>query len=71
MLEAVSAMLRFGFDQMNLHRIEANVTVGNEASASLLCRLGFKLEGTWRDKVYARGQFYDLWQFSLLEDEYP
>jgi ribosomal-protein-alanine N-acetyltransferase len=69
MAEAVSAMLRFGFGPMNLHRIEANVTVGNEASAGLLRSLGFTMEGTWRDKVYARGRFHDLWQFGLLEGE--
>ncbi len=69
MTEALEAVLRFGFDRLDLHRIEANVTVGNEASAGLLRSLGFADEGTWRDKVYARNQFYDLWQFSILEDE--
>jgi ribosomal-protein-alanine N-acetyltransferase len=71
MTEALTTMIRFGFRQLNLHRIEANVTAGNEASAGLLRRLGFTMEGTWRDKVYARGQFHDLWQFSLLKHEYP
>ncbi len=70
MSEAVAAMLEFGFRRMQLHRIEANVTEGNQASAELLRRLGFKLEGTWRDKVFARGQFHNLWQFGLLENEY-
>jgi hypothetical protein len=27
-------------------------------------------EGTWRERVFARGQFHDLWQFGLLEREY-
>jgi [ribosomal protein S5]-alanine N-acetyltransferase len=70
MAEALAEILRFGFEALNLHRIEANVTRGNDASAGLLRRLGFTQEGTWRDKVYARGQFHDLWQFGLLEDEY-
>lgn len=69
MTEALQEVLTFGFRQLNLHRIEANVTVGNEASANLLHRLGFTQEGTWRDKVISRGQFVSLWQFSLLEDE--
>jgi ribosomal-protein-alanine N-acetyltransferase len=70
MAEAVAVAVRFGFLRLRLHRIEANVTAGNAASAGLLKRLGFTLEGTWRDKVYARGQFHDLWQFGLLENEY-
>jgi [ribosomal protein S5]-alanine N-acetyltransferase len=70
MREALGAVLAFGFGPMNLHRVEANVTVGNEASAGILRRLGFTLEGTWREKEYARGRFHDLWQFGLLEQEY-
>lgn len=70
MTEALTAILQFGFEQMQLHRAEANVTVGNQASGGLLRRLGFTLEGTWRDKAFSHGQFHDLWQFGLLENEY-
>lgn len=70
MREAMRAVLDFCFDQLQVHRVEADVTVGNVASAGLLKSLGFTQEGTWRDKVYVRGQFFSLWQFGLLEDEY-
>ncbi len=70
MSEAVQSVTAFCFTQLNCHRVEANVTVGNEGSAGLLKKLGFTLEGTWRDKVYWRGAFYSLWQFGLLESEY-
>ncbi len=70
MSEAVSELVRFCFNELNLHRVEANVTAGNDASAGLLRHLGFKLEGTWRDKIFWQGQFHSLWQFGLLEDEY-
>jgi len=70
MSEAVTALLRFCFNELNLHRVEANVTVGNDASAGLLRQFGFTQEGTWRDKVQWHNQFYSLWQFGLLEDEY-
>lgn len=70
MREALGAVLQFGFQQLALHRIEADVTVGNDASAGLLRGLGFTHEGTWRDKAYARGQFHGLWQFGLLAHEW-
>jgi ribosomal-protein-alanine N-acetyltransferase len=54
---------------MNLYRIEADVTVGNLASAALLKKLHFKQEGLWRQRVFARDKFWDLWQFGLLKDE--
>lgn len=70
MSEAVGALVQFCFDQLAVHRIEANVTCGNEASAALLRSLGFQLEGTWRERVYWKGAFHSLWQFGLLEPEY-
>lgn len=70
MREATTMVLDFCFSQLNVHRIEADVTVGNDASAGLLRALGFTHEGTWRDKVHVRDQFFSLWQFGLLANEY-
>lgn len=70
MSEALAAVLRFCFDCLQAHRVEADVTEGNVASAALLRKLGFVLEGLWRDRVYARGAFHGMWQFALLEQEY-
>ena len=70
MTEAVAEVLRFCFDCLNVHRVEADVTEGNVASAALLRKLGFVLEGLWRDRVYARGAYHGIWQFGLLELEY-
>lgn len=70
MSEAVSAVVKFCFEEMDMHRVEANVTVGNQASAKLLESLGFTLEGTWRDKVYWQGAFHSLWQYGILRDEF-
>lgn len=70
MTEACQAVLNFCFDELDVHRIEADVTVGNEASAGLLTSLGFVQEGTWRDRVFANGKFHSLWQFAILKNEY-
>jgi len=70
MSEALAAVLRFCFDRLRLRRVEADVVEGNVASAALLRKLGFSLEGIWRDRVYERGAFHSLWQFGLLEPDY-
>ena len=70
MTEAVAEVLRFCFDCLNVHRVEADVTEGNVASAALLRKLGFVLEGLWRERVYSRGAYHGMWQFGLLEQEY-
>ena len=70
MTEALGEVLRFCFDCLMIHRVEADVTVGNAASAALLRKLGFVLEGEWRERVYSRGAYHSMWQFGLLEPEY-
>lgn len=70
MTEALGEVLRFCFDRLQVHRVEADVTEGNVASAALLRKLGFSLEGFWRERVYARGSYHGMWQFGFLEAEY-
>src|ERR1039457_2072884 len=65
MSEAVAAVLRFGFEQMALHRVEATVLTGNTASAALLGRAGFEREGVLRGRCLKREAFGDVWMFGL------
>jgi [ribosomal protein S5]-alanine N-acetyltransferase len=69
MTEAVGAMLRFGFFEVGLNRIEANVTVGNVASGALLTKLGFRYEGLMRQRGYWKEAYHDLEWYALLRDE--
>jgi ribosomal-protein-alanine N-acetyltransferase len=70
MTEAIGALLRFGFEVRDLHRIEARVRQGNEASMRLLRRLGFQEEGLLRECLFLNNSFYDVKVFSLLKSEY-
>lgn len=70
MTEALTAVLDFCFSKLNLHRVAADVTDGNEASAGILRSFGFVHEGAWREAVFTKGQFQDLWQFGLLARDY-
>lgn len=70
MVEALTAMIAFGFDQLALNRIDAGVTVGNERSARVLAKLGFTEEGVIRAGGYWRGAYQDLRSFSLLAAEW-
>lgn len=61
MTEAVGLMLRFAYDELGLHRVEAACLPQNAASRALLARCGFreegyapqylKINGAWRDHV--------------------
>jgi ribosomal-protein-alanine N-acetyltransferase len=59
MLEAVTAVVRFAFDVLRLHRVMANYMPTNEHSGALLKRAGFTVEGYARDYLFIDGRFRD------------
>lgn len=70
MTEAVRAIVEFGFDNMNLNRIEADADGRNPASGRVLQKVGFHLEGIQHEQFYENGGFYDLHLFAVLRREY-
>jgi len=70
MKEAVKRLIKHGFEVLNLHRIEAKVTKGNEPSCKLLEKLKFTQEGFLRDYNYWKGEYISEYMYSFLEDEY-
>jgi ribosomal-protein-alanine N-acetyltransferase len=66
MTEALSAILDWGFRNMELNRIEAQVHRENVASTKLLGKLGFVWEGCMREAGFWDGRHHDLQQFALL-----
>jgi RimJ/RimL family protein N-acetyltransferase len=65
--EAVAAVLRFGFEELALHRVEATMLVGNTASAAVLIRAGFQLEGQMSERHWHHGIFHDVQVYGLLK----
>ena len=69
--EALNAMLSFGFQQMELHRIEANTIADNFRSVRMLERLGFQREGTRRESSWEDdGTYHNSALYGLLRREY-
>lgn len=64
--EAVHEILKYGFDTLGLHSIEARVDPVNIASATLLEKLGFVREAFFRESTYFDGRFLDTAIYSLL-----
>lgn len=65
--EALEVVVRHGFAQLGLHRIEALVEPTNIASQRLLERVGFIREGLLRGYEFTQGKYDDLYMYSLLE----
>ena len=69
-VEACRAVLNFVFPEYTPERMQARVIAGNDASARVLEKLGFRDEGTLRRSLLRRGNFEDVRMFSLLRDEW-
>jgi RimJ/RimL family protein N-acetyltransferase len=68
--EAIRLATQFGFERLGLHRCAAVVDVDNPASAKALERVGYKREGTMREKLFMDGRWSDQYLYGLLRDEF-
>jgi ribosomal-protein-alanine N-acetyltransferase len=65
--EALKTIIDFGFNQLKINRIEAEVMIGNLASERILDKLGFAKEGVLRQWLYWNNKHYDMTMYSLLK----
>jgi RimJ/RimL family protein N-acetyltransferase len=70
MQEALGALLDFGFGELDLNRIEADIDPRNGASARTLERLGFKKEGYLRERWIVGEEVSDTAIYGLLRREW-
>ncbi len=67
--EALTELLKFGFDHLRLHRIEAGCAVENVASIRVLEKAGMTREGRKRQILPIRGNWVDNYFFAILETD--
>lgn len=67
MRQAVETVIQFGFDTLNLHRIEADVDPGNAGSLALLESIGFKREGYFPERWLIGEEWKDSVMLGLLK----
>ncbi len=70
MNEALMALLKYAFEDLNLHRIEADVDPRNTASIKTVERLGFQREGYLRERWQVNGEIQDAFFYGLLRHEW-
>ena len=66
--EAVELVVRFAFEQIGLHRVEAYVAPENKASIRVLEKAGFQQEGLLRKLLYINGKWVDHYMYARLEE---
>lgn len=68
--DTMQLLVRYGFNELNLHRLSLTVFSYNQAAISLYESLGFKHEGTYREFIQRDGKRYDMHLYGLLDSEY-
>ncbi len=68
--EMATAILKFCFHELNLHRIEAGCALENIASKNVLEKIGMIEEGISRKILPIRGAWVDGYRFAILETEF-
>ncbi|MEH7418753.1 GNAT family protein [Neobacillus drentensis] len=68
--EAAKEVIKFGFEKMNLVRIQARCFVENIGSARVMEKTGMSFEGIIRKGVFIKGKHQDIKMFSILKEEF-
>ncbi|MGA8153171.1 MAG: GNAT family protein [Terriglobales bacterium] len=68
--EAAQELVRYGFQELRLHRIYASHTANNPASGKVLSKVGMQREGRMRGHLVKWGQYQDLEFYGMLREEW-
>lgn len=68
--EATKAVIKYGFDKINLHKVQICTKTINKASKRVIEKCGFTYEGTLRDYFFFNGDYVGRQFFSMLRSEY-
>lgn len=68
--DTMLTVLRFAFEQMNLHKVSLGVFEFNERAQAVYRKVGFVDEGRERHGYFQDGRYWDVLRMSILEDEW-
>ena len=70
MNEIVNVLFYFGFEKMQLNRIEARCWSENEKSVRIMEKCNMQFEGIFREQLYVKGKYRDIKMYSILKWEF-
>ena len=70
MRKGLSLVLSKCFEELGLHRLEANIQPENENSKKLVQRLGFTKEGFSRKYLRVDGDWRDHERWAILKEDW-
>lgn len=68
--EGVAEIVRYGFENVNLHTMRAMILPSNKASQAIVKKMGFEKEAHFKECHKFEGKFYDLLQFNKINPKH-
>lgn len=69
MFQALQLVIKIAFDELKLHRLEANIQQENTKSIKLITKLNFVYEGLSKNYLFINNQWRDHKRYSLLNTQ--
>jgi ribosomal-protein-alanine N-acetyltransferase len=68
--EATSEIIKYGFMELGLNRIEGRCNYNNVGSSRVMEKMGMVYEGTLRQQLKIKGKFLDQKLYSILKSDF-
>ncbi len=68
MSEAMALLIKYAFEELRLHRLDAQIQPGNKDSIKLVQRYGFRMEGLSPDLLFIDGAWRDHERWAITAD---
>ena len=69
-VEANKLLIKYGFTELNLHKIYAGVFTPNKRSLRAAEKLGFEKEAILKEEMYVDGEYHDVHKFALFKRDW-
>ena len=69
-IDAAQSLIRYSFEELNLHRLWAEIYDIDNAKIQMFDTLGFQLDGRHRETHWTDGRWVDSLFYSLLSQDY-
>jgi len=68
--DALTTLVKYGFEELNLHRIWCECYSNNDHAVGMYATMGFRSEGILKQHYYHAGQYWDSVIMGLLKEEW-
>ena len=69
MTEALSCVIDYAFENMDINRIEAQHELTNPSSGRVMEKCGMRKEGVLRQRLYNKGRYVDVALYAILRSD--